>query len=639
MTEDESICVMRPKHFVGSSGTVWASEDRRLRFEKPQLYEVRTSEMKTAISPILHGIAVHIRDKTVHFQQQTINEDLLSVTEDEMCVHRTYEIGRLSSFHIHLSDCEKRLRTYTFENTVYEVERAKCLFEAIQKTTNKVKETKQVLDSKDILDITSLYEILLEECSSLIQTVCRLKLPATKPRVLELTDAGPGVGISNKDVKFRAAEKVMIDNLDFYSRVHRATGDCQNEVERTQAAVGKALVDGGSIHWEHKKIDLQNENVKQMTAEELDSYETEIIKHNVVETCKELARRVDDSPGPRGGFMTGYYSHDSSSIFFPDAKYLRDYLDAPPTKRPSLPGNNYYRKIIKFYDNHFYEGELYIEYLRFSCEELIGDVCDFCLKGWSGKPLSHVPRPFPNGSSGDYKAYSDTPLRTEHGKQREPDDFQPRAQIKKLHAAGVISSTEEEAIKEFGEKYAVKDLSLVKKELDHLEYIHFKRMKRSDDRKRQNESERNKPLKDFDWTQLHKTGKINKLTVGVLNRYITENDLCTPLPRKKSEKVSIVEAHISRRIAIHQHVSRDTEKKSKHQRKQITENESDDSEDNSGDSSEEDILEEIDSDSDSGSESDTERKKKNSVAYTNRFGRTVAHWKNRKFYGDSDSDN
>ena len=374
-----------------------------------------------------------------------------------------------------------------------------------------------------------------------------------------------------------------------------------------------------------------------MSAEELDAYETGIAKYNVVETCKEIARRVDDSPGPRGGFMTGYYSQDSGSIFFSDAKYLRDYLDAPPSKKSLLPGKSYYEKIMKFYQNHFHEGELYIEYLRFNCEGLKGDVCDFCLKGWSGKPLSHVPRPFPDGISGDYKGYSDTPLYNENGNLRAPDDFQPRAQIKRMHAAGIISSTEEEAIKEFGEKYAVKDLNLVKKELDHLEYIHFKRMKRSDDKKRQNESERNKPLKDFDWPQLYKTGKINKLSVGVLNRYIVEKDLCSPLPRKKSEKVSIVEAHISRQIAIEQHVRYGTGKNSKKQKNEIPEYESDDSDDNTI-SSEEDIIEEIESDSDCSSEGEEETKTKHSIPYTNRFGRTVAHWKNRKFYGDSDSD-
>ena len=262
MNEDESICVMRPKYFLGSSGTVWASEDRRLRYEKPHLYEVRSAEAKTAISSKLHGIAVHIRDKTIHFQVQTLVEDILNVTEHEACPHRTYEIERLDSYHIHLSDSEKEMRINIFESTIYENERAKCLTEAIQKTKNKVEETKQVLDSRDISDLTSLYESLSRECSSLIKTVSELKLPATKPRVLELTDAGPGVGISNRDVKFRAAEKVIIDNLDFYSRVHRATGDCQNEFERTQAAVGKAFVDGGSIQWEYKKVDIHDENVK-----------------------------------------------------------------------------------------------------------------------------------------------------------------------------------------------------------------------------------------------------------------------------------------------------------------------------------------------------------------------------------------
>ena len=66
-----------------------------------------------------------------------------------------------------------------------------------------------------------------------------LHLPPIRPRVLEQTDAGPGVGVSNKQVQFRAVEKVCLEELDFYTRVHLASGDCQNLVERTQAAVGK----------------------------------------------------------------------------------------------------------------------------------------------------------------------------------------------------------------------------------------------------------------------------------------------------------------------------------------------------------------------------------------------------------------
>ena len=49
-------------------------------------------------------------------------------------------------------------------------------------------------------------------------------------------------------------ENVCLEKLDFYTRVHLASGDCQNPVERTQAAVGKAMANGNRIHWEHEQV-------------------------------------------------------------------------------------------------------------------------------------------------------------------------------------------------------------------------------------------------------------------------------------------------------------------------------------------------------------------------------------------------
>jgi hypothetical protein len=43
MSEDESFVFMRPEAQVGSSGTVWSSEDYEIRSNRPDLYEVSGS--------------------------------------------------------------------------------------------------------------------------------------------------------------------------------------------------------------------------------------------------------------------------------------------------------------------------------------------------------------------------------------------------------------------------------------------------------------------------------------------------------------------------------------------------------------------------------------------------------------------
>ena len=91
-----------------------------------------------------------------------------------------------------------------------------------------------------------------------------------KPRWCDLTDAGLGVGVSNFEVRFRDAELSRIWNSDYRIRVHRAQEDSsQGEAERTNAAVGDAVIDGGSIKWEyfprfHDKSDEEIEKMKEL---------------------------------------------------------------------------------------------------------------------------------------------------------------------------------------------------------------------------------------------------------------------------------------------------------------------------------------------------------------------------------------
>ena len=60
--------------------------------------------------------------------------------------------------------------------------------------------------------------------------------------------------VPNKQVQIRAAEKCRIESTDYYCCIHRTSGDCQNPVEQSQAAVGKAMANGDRIHWEHMPL-------------------------------------------------------------------------------------------------------------------------------------------------------------------------------------------------------------------------------------------------------------------------------------------------------------------------------------------------------------------------------------------------
>ena len=83
----------------------------------------------------------------------------------------------------------------------------------------------------------------------------RFRLPELKSRYLEWSEAGPGVGITNNDVRYRTAQKVRIINADYLIRLCLANSDSShNEVERCQAYVGDTICDGGAQEWEHRKL-------------------------------------------------------------------------------------------------------------------------------------------------------------------------------------------------------------------------------------------------------------------------------------------------------------------------------------------------------------------------------------------------
>ena len=63
--------------------------------------------------------------------------------------------------------------------------------------------------------------------------MCETNLPSKKRVEVEFTDAGPGVGVSNFEVRFRMAEISQMHKTERRTRLHRATGDsAQNESER-----------------------------------------------------------------------------------------------------------------------------------------------------------------------------------------------------------------------------------------------------------------------------------------------------------------------------------------------------------------------------------------------------------------------
>ena len=131
-------------------------------------------------------------------------------------------------------------------------------------------------------------EDVSNDCKELCHTIERLQLTPWCCNVLKATDAGPGVGVSNLEVRFRDIEIARIHSSDRVNRIHRAPGDSgQNEAERSNAAIGDALVDGSALKWNYYgPLDgLTEDEVKNLSVTELQQRENDCMEKKCMESC------------------------------------------------------------------------------------------------------------------------------------------------------------------------------------------------------------------------------------------------------------------------------------------------------------------------------------------------------------------
>ena len=168
--------------------------------------------------------------------------------------------------------------------------------------------TKCFAESKT-LDPTSLakeYKAICSNLESIIELIDESRLSSSYQYKAEYTDAGPGVGISNIEAKIWFVEMCRLERPDRQVRIHHAPGNsAQNEVERTNACIGDAMVDGGTLDREvYKAFDgMSTEDMNKLTLENIEEEEKSCKKKNAWHVAEQLARRIDDEPGPGGDFM------------------------------------------------------------------------------------------------------------------------------------------------------------------------------------------------------------------------------------------------------------------------------------------------------------------------------------------------
>ncbi|PFX12807.1 GFP-like fluorescent chromoprotein FP506, partial [Stylophora pistillata] len=124
------------------------------------------------------------------------------------------------------------------------------------------------------------------------------------------------------------------------------------------------------------------------------------------------------------------------------------------------------------------KGELYIEYRRMSCKERSSKLRKFCEKDETTSAPLTTRRPYPDyGKLPNFHYLSWSATSTDG---REPEDFQPRAQIKRSFEESESVSGDSEAIRKFSDKYTVLE-KLVAEYVEHLAHIKMRKEKKKEE--------------------------------------------------------------------------------------------------------------------------------------------------------------
>lgn len=524
-TSDQTLVIVRPKYYIGSSGSVWASDYMRLCHEQPQLFQESGLH---AYSMALKKFSSMLHDTACYFSDLTMEEDVKNASSEPECQHKRYEEQKLSWL---VQQIEEAIESWNEEQD--------GMLESEKEIGDDLKSKAVEIQIKATCCIENCLQLIVDnklcekedevsnDCKNVCRTIKALQLTPWCCDVLKATDAGPGVGVSNVEVRFRDIEIARIHSSDRVNRIHRAPGDSgQNEAERSNAAIGDALVDGSALKWNYYgPLDgLTEAEVKNLSVTDLQERENDCMEKNAWKVAAEVSKTIDDEPGSAGDYMKSYVTTRKERQFFFNTTYLLQYTSTKSdAKRATVPGNAYFSKIEKFMQEHCENGEMYLEFLKGSCEREEGERCEHCLSHefCCSTDIKHIPKPYPavQRPGLHYLAAKDTPT-----VGRSVDDFHPRVQLKAIFTKNNSYFDNPDNVKEFSKKYVVTE-DAIKMYVNHMKLLSLRKEKRSKEKAQQREEEARKTYADYDWEGMFHDRSLSKLKVFELDKYISHHNL------------------------------------------------------------------------------------------------------------------
>ena len=242
--------------------------------------------------------------------------------------------------------------------------------------------------------------------------------------------------------------------------------------------------------------------------------------------AEELVTRIDGAP-VLGDYIDCRLSDKAENMFFFNKEYLTEFQHATTQEKiNSTHGSGYMEKVLKFQQQHYRTGELFTEYIKYGCSNDTSVKCDFCASHeWTGPPAQRIPQPQQDiENPGHYLNVFETPCTDGEGEIRTVDDCQPRVVISSLYKDGKISLDDTDIIEETAAKLAINE-ALVVSCITHLRDLEANRERREQEKMRNKEKIANNTFGDYNWLELVLSGRINKLLVVELNKYIEYHKL------------------------------------------------------------------------------------------------------------------
>jgi hypothetical protein len=183
-------------------------------------------------------------------------------------------------------------------------------------------------------------------------------VPAHRPVDILTSDAGPGVGTSEKIVKLRSAEHFILHDLDLHCRMHFAPRDSKSHpVERVMASLNEALGDGRFItpHAPSLLDRYTQEAVFEMNPDDIAKAENRFQIEAAIGCAEKIAARYEST----SCLTTSVHASVPSSIhdtpnalgacFFFDEEFMVSWHKATAANKKKMAGHHYYSFLEDFF--------------------------------------------------------------------------------------------------------------------------------------------------------------------------------------------------------------------------------------------------------------------------------------------------